>query len=270
MYSIFLASLVLLTSSQAYAQINSDEDTQKRDPTTRFVVTTEADDQIAGVLQIVALRVEFSSHMETPSRAVIQVQLSEVILEAQADEVSDTRTLDSHGHELSEDERSALAALAADLKEYLRLDDRGLFPHEELLLRAVSFWAEARVGWPLLDVSAHSGDEITGAFRSDRRSIAHFGSLDLSFASRMLTPWRIVLELQLGDHSLTADVDLQRKIAKLEGSGRALSAEQLQTLENFAAQYERYLTPDQRDPLRHEDMFYRVISVWAQYPAGHT
>lgn len=111
----------------------------------------------------------------------------------------------------------------------------------------------------LLDITTHTDDEIAGEFRSE--------SLHIIFRSRLEGPSHVVLHLRLGDDILEAEVDLEQRTAMLDGHGRALSRDELTALEDFGAEYERYLDPDRRPPLLHEDMLYRVLSFWSWTPA---
>lgn len=231
-------------------------------------ITARTNNEIAGVLRRAGLPVSFSSKMETPSRAVVQVQVGDVILDAQGD--NEFRTQNGHGHDLSVDENAALAALARHLKAPVVWTEKDLSIHEAVLLRAVQYWGGAPVDGALLDVMQHSPDEIAGTFRSNARSADHARALEVQFSAWLATPSRVQIRLQLGDHFLTSDVDLDQEIAILEGSGLAVSSDELQILVDFASEYERFLTPDHRDPLPHEDFFYRVLSIWAQHEPGWT
>ena len=141
---VILTGFTGFTSAIALAQ---QQQARSVEVTTRLSLTTEAEDHIAGVFPWDASEVRFSSRMDTASRASLRVELGDLVLEAEGDYENDTRTLDSHGHELSIGERLSLAALSAHLKERLRPDDGDLAPHEDLLLKAVSFWAKAPGSW---------------------------------------------------------------------------------------------------------------------------
>ncbi len=112
-------------------------------------ITAHTDDQITGVLTRGSLRVGFASRMETPSRAVLRLELGHLVLNAEADYQNETRTLDGHGHALTVEERMGLLALSAKLERYLNPYNRQLLGHEDLLFRVVSYWAEAPDSFPL-------------------------------------------------------------------------------------------------------------------------
>ncbi|MEE9293446.1 MAG: hypothetical protein V3W34_00570 [Phycisphaerae bacterium] len=113
---------------------------------------------------------------------------------------------------------------------------------------------------PPFQIATHSDDEITGAYTRD--------ALRISFTSRLVTPTRVVLQVQLDGAVLDAEVDLAHETAILDGHGHALSVEQIKAIQAVGNDLERYLDPDRRKPLRHEDMLYRVLSFYTMVPPG--
>ena len=113
---------------------------------------------------------------------------------------------------------------------------------------------------PGMNISTHTHDRIAGDFDE--------AVVRVSFASRIEDDSRVVLHLQLGDALLEAEMNLEQRTAVVDGHGHALSADQLTALREFGAAYERNLDPDRREPLAHEDAFFRVISFWSWSPVG--
>lgn len=113
---------------------------------------------------------------------------------------------------------------------------------------------------PAVQFTAHRDDEIAGAYTRD--------AVRISFTSQLETPTRAVIQVRLSDIILDAEIDLEKKTAILDGHGRALSFEQVKALQAVGNDLERYLDPDRRNPLPHEDMLYRVLSWYTMVPPG--
>ena len=113
---------------------------------------------------------------------------------------------------------------------------------------------------PAVQFTAHRDDEIAGAYTRD--------AVRISFTSQLETPTRAVIQVRLSDLILDAEIDLEKKTAILDGHGHALSVQQIKALQAVGNHLERYLDPDRREPLQHEDMLYRVLSYYTMVPPG--
>lgn len=105
--------------------------------------------EIEGSLRADGVVVTFESRLDGAERVTVRVDVNGMDLDAHADLESDSRYLDGHGQALSADGRRALTTLTAELEGYLRPQDHELPIQADLLLRSVSYWSEAPVGWPL-------------------------------------------------------------------------------------------------------------------------
>jgi hypothetical protein len=114
-----------------------------------FHITTHTTQEIVGVLNEGSSAVAFESRMESSWQASAQVRVNDLVLDILADLRENLRILDGHGNALSAEERMALSVLSRELEGYLDPYKRNLPPHEDLLVRAVLYWAEAPVGFPL-------------------------------------------------------------------------------------------------------------------------
>lgn len=117
----------------------------------QLTVASRTDDAIIGVGELAynGTRVAFSSSQVAESLVQVRVEWGDVTLEAEADLAAGVRVVDGHDHALDLDERLALSALSLQLEVFFNPYDNVLAPHEDSLYRAVSFWADAPVGWPL-------------------------------------------------------------------------------------------------------------------------
>lgn len=109
--------------------------------------------------------------------------------------------------------------------------------------------------------TVNRNDEIAGALR--------FSTRETHFQARLENPWRVVTEVQLNEHRLDAEIDLLNKMAILDGHGATLSIEQIMDLTAIGVELERLVASQNRDPLPHEDMLYRVLSSYALGFAGY-
>ncbi len=114
---------------------------------------------------------------------------------------------------------------------------------------------------PVLEITAHRDDEITGVLRS--------ATLRVSFSSRMQDRSHAVLQVKLGDIMLGAEADLGEDTRTLDGHGHELSLDEHLALAELNTALEQHLDPYKRELAPHADLLHRVVSYWAEAPVGY-
>ncbi len=118
---------------------------------------------------------------------------------------------------------------------------------------------------PTLHVTTHTDEEILGSFNDE--------SSNVEFEARMETSWEVSVQVRVGDLVLDASAELgedgKKKVAIVDGHGKALAPEDKMALIALSGLLERYLEPYKRTPPPHEDLLVRTVGLWSEAPVGH-
>lgn len=116
-------------------------------------ITLETDDEITGSLELSGkLATEFSSEVTVEDGrkfTTTQVEVGELTTNAERSMLTQTVVSGASGERITAEQKQALAALSQELDQAYGVLGSELPPQEDLLVRIVSYYAEAPVGFKL-------------------------------------------------------------------------------------------------------------------------